>query len=87
MPWFVRIEEGKVDKSTFDKYVPAHKIYVQKLISKGHKAKSGYWAKRGGGMFLFEANSLDEAQAIVEADPLVEHDCINYQLNEWRVVT
>ena len=86
MPWFVKIEEGKVDKSTFDKYVPAHKSYVQELIAKGHKAKTGYWAKMGGGMLIFEADSLEQAQAIVEADPLIKYDCVNYRLHEWRIV-
>ncbi len=50
MPWFVKIEEGKVDKPTFDKYVPAHKAHVQELIALGHKVKTGYWAPRGGGI-------------------------------------
>ncbi len=48
MPTFVKIEEGKVDKSTFDQYVSAHKVYVQGLNAKGHKAKTGYWAQRAG---------------------------------------
>jgi hypothetical protein len=34
MPWFVKIETGKVDKAIFDQYVPAHKAYVQALIDK-----------------------------------------------------
>ena len=46
--WFVKIEEGIVSKSDFDKYVPAHKAYVRDLIAKGHKAKTGYWAELGG---------------------------------------
>ena len=86
MPWFVKIETGKVDKATFDKYVPAHKAYVQQLIAKGHKAKTGYWARKGGGMMLFEAESMDEAQAIVTADPLIQNDCVNYQLFQWQIV-
>ncbi|MFM5890549.1 MAG: YciI family protein [Dolichospermum sp.] len=86
MPWFVKIETGKVDKATFDKYVPAHKAYVQQLIAKGHKAKTGYWAQKGGGMMLFEAESMQEAQAIVAADPLIENDCVNYQLFQWQIV-
>ncbi|MBW4563568.1 MAG: YciI family protein [Mojavia pulchra JT2-VF2] len=86
MPWFVKIEEGKVDKPTFDQYVPAHKAYVQELIVKGHKARTGYWAERGGGMMLFEAVSMDEAQAIVARDPLVQNGCVKYQLHEWRIV-
>ncbi|MDF5729122.1 MAG: YciI family protein [Rhizonema sp. PD38] len=86
MSWFVKIEQGKVDKSTFDEYVPAHKAYVQELIAKGHQAKTGYWAQRGGGMMLFEAASMDEAKAIVAADPLVKSGCVRYQLYEWRIL-
>ncbi|MDX2230379.1 MAG: hypothetical protein NW220_12130 [Leptolyngbyaceae cyanobacterium bins.349] len=86
MPWFVKIEEGIVDKPTFDQYVPAHKEFVRLLISKGHQAKSGYWGCRGGGMLLFEATSMAEAAAIVAQDPLVINGCVHYQLYEWRVV-
>lgn len=86
MPWFVKIEEGTVDKATFDQYVPAHKAYVQELIEKGHQAKTGYWGCRGGGMMLFCAESMDEAQAIVARDPLVQNGCVHYKLYEWRVV-
>jgi uncharacterized protein YciI len=86
MPWFVKIEEGIVDKAIFDKYVPAHKAYIQDLIAKGHRAKSGYWAERGGGMLLFEAASLDEANAIVAQDPLVQNQCVKYKIHEWCIV-
>ena len=86
MPWFVKIEEGKVDKVTFDQHVPAHKAYVQELIAKGHQARTGYWGCRGGGMMLFQAESIDEAITIVHQDPLVQNDCVNYRLYEWRVV-
>lgn len=86
MPWFVKIEEGIVDKPTFDRHVPAHKAYVRELIAKGHKARTGYWAQRGGGMLQFQAASLAEAQEIVAQDPLVKNGCVKYQLFEWRVV-
>ncbi|BCL34057.1 YciI family protein [Nostoc sp. MS1] len=86
MPIFVKIEEGKVDKSIFDQYVPAHHAYVKDLIAKGHKAKTGYWAQFGGGMLLFEAESMAEAQAIIAADPLVKNGCVNYKLYEWKIV-
>jgi uncharacterized protein YciI len=86
MPVFVKIEQGKVDKLIFDQYVPAHKAYVGDLIAKGHNAKTGYWAERGGGMMIFEAASIEEAEAIVAADPLVKSGCVDYQLHEWRIV-
>lgn len=86
MPWFVKIETGIVPKSVFDQFVPQHKDYVNKLIDEGHKAKSGYWGELGGGMLLFEANSLAEAEMIVKNDPLVKNNCVEYQLHEWRIV-
>lgn len=86
MPWFVKIEKGTVDKNTFDRYVPAHLDYVRDLIAKGHKAKTGYWAEYGGGMLLFQAGSLTEAQAIIQADPLIENNCVEYELHEWRIL-
>ncbi|ACK69342.1 conserved hypothetical protein [Gloeothece citriformis PCC 7424] len=86
MPWFVKIERGIVEKKTFDQYVPAHKAYVKHLIAKGHKAKTGYWGELGGGMLLFEANSLEEAKKIVIQDPLIENKCVEYEIHEWRIV-
>ncbi|KZL49453.1 hypothetical protein A2T98_12640 [Nodularia spumigena CENA596] len=86
MPLFVKIEAGKVDKPIFDQYVPAHKAYVEDLIAKGHKARTGYWAGDRGGMLIFEAASRDEAQAIVALDPLVQNGCVSYQLYEWKIV-
>ncbi|CBN55577.1 MULTISPECIES: YciI family protein [Kamptonema] len=86
MPWFVKIEKGIVEKSIFDKYVPAHRAYVRELIAKGHKAKTGYWARRGGGMLLFEAGSMEEAIAIAAKDPLVVNGCVTYEVYQWCVV-
>ncbi len=86
MAWFVKIEKGIVPKSVFDQFVPSHKAYVQKLIEEGREAKSGYWGELGGGMLIFKADSLAEAEIIVRNDPLVQNNCVEYQLHEWRVV-
>lgn len=86
MPWFVKIERGIVDKTVFDQSVSAHKDFVRSLIAQGHQAKTGHWAEYGGGMLLFQANSLEEAKAIIERDPLIQHGCVAYELHEWRVV-
>ena len=86
MPWFVKLEKGVVDKTTFDQYVPQHKAYVRDLISKGYKVKTGYWAELGGGMMLFQATSLEEAKEIVRQDPLIKYGCVQYELHEWIIV-
>jgi len=86
MPWFVKIEQGIVDKATFDRYVPDHKAYVQQLIARGHKAKTGYWHRRGGGMLLFEAESMEQARSLVGEDPLIKNGCVKYDLYQWCIV-
>jgi uncharacterized protein YciI len=86
MPWFVKIEEGIIEKAIFDQYVPAHKAYVQTLIERGHQARTGYWAERGGGMLLFQAADRQQAEAIIAQDPLIQNGCVKYKLFEWCVV-
>lgn len=86
MPWFVKIERGVIQKAEFDRHVPAHVAYVKDLIAKGHQARTGYWAERGGGMLLFQADSVAAAEAIVQADPLIKHGCVEYELHEWCIV-
>ncbi len=86
MPWFAKIERGIVDKASFDRHVPAHKAYVQRLIQSGHRARTGYWATQRGGMMIFEATSLGEAEKIVAQDPLIEQGCVKYDLYEWKIV-
>lgn len=86
MAWFVKIERGIVKKAAFDEHVPAHVAYVKALVAKGHQARTGYWEERGGGMLLFQAASMVEAEAIVAADPLIKHGCVEYELHEWHIV-
>ncbi len=86
MAWFVKIERGVVNKPRFDQFVAAHVVYVNSLIQNGHQARSGYWAERGGGMLIFQADSLAAAKAIVETDPLIANHCVNYELHEWCIV-
>lgn len=83
---FVKIERGIVDKNTFDQHVRAHHAYVKELIARGHQARSGYWGDFGGGMLIFEADSLAQAQEIVAQDPLIKNNCVEYELHEWCLV-
>ncbi len=86
MPWFAKIETGIVEKEIFDRHVSDHVAYVKELVAKGHQARSGYWARRGGGMLIFAAESMEQARAIVANDPLIKNGCVTYELYEWCVV-
>lgn len=83
MPWFVKIERGRVAKAIFDQFVPAHKAFVAQLNAEGHQATTGYWRESRGGMLLFQADSKAEAEQIVAQDPLVVNGCVDYELHEW----
>jgi len=83
MPWYIKIERGIVDKATFDRHIPAHLAYVNHLETQGHQAKTGYWRESAGGMLIFQAQSYEEAQKIVEQDPLILNHCVEYELHEW----
>lgn len=93
MAWFVKLEEGIVTKERFDAVIPAHLAWLRELQAKGHRPSSGYWADRkghngagAGGMLLFWADSFDEAQALVESDPLIVQGCVRWTLHSWALV-
>lgn len=93
MPWFVKLEEGLVDKVAFDAVVPEHLAWLRTLESAGHQPNSGYWADRrgqnghgAGGMLLLQAASMEEAEALVRQDPLIQRGCVRWTLHEWRLV-
>ncbi|WP_299404548.1 YciI family protein [Acaryochloris sp. IP29b_bin.148] len=83
MPWYIKIERGIVEKATFDQHVPAHLAYVKTLDAQGYQAKTGYWRESAGGMLIFQADSQEDAQKIVEQDPLILNRCVEYELHEW----
>ncbi|MEB3308282.1 MAG: YciI family protein [Cyanobacteriota bacterium] len=93
MPWFVKLEEGIVDKTRFDAAVPAHLTWLRQLNAEGHRPMSGYWADRvgcngegAGGMLIFQAASLAEAERLVRHDPLIQQGCVRWVLHEWQPV-
>ena len=86
MPWFVKIEKGIVKKEIFDQYVDEHIDYVKDLVKDGHQAKTGYWGELGGGMMIFLADNREEAELIVKNDPLVQNNCVEFELHQWNIV-
>jgi uncharacterized protein YciI len=93
MPWFVKLEEGIVEKGRFDAVVPAHLAWLRALEAAGHQPSSGYWGDRkgqnghgAGGMLLFQAGSMQEAEDLVRHDPLIVEGCVRWTLHEWCLV-
>lgn len=91
MRWFVKLEEGTVDRRHFDQHLQAHLAWVLELKVRGHCPSTGYWQEckgqpGAGGMLLFQAGSWEEAEAIVRSDPLIQAGSVSWILHEWHVV-
>lgn len=74
-----------VDRASYEPYLPAHLAYLRELDTRGALVLSGPFADRTGGLVLINAASREEAEAIVQADPLVANKVDTYELREWLI--
>lgn len=63
--------------------MPQHQEWVSDLIKRKVMVQSGKWGAVGHA-FLFKAESLEKAHAILAKDPLMLHDLVDYQMHEFH---
>jgi uncharacterized protein len=85
MNYYVYILTIVVDRSVYERELPAHRAYLRQLSDDGTLVLSGPFADRRGGMVLIRAESEAAARAIAEADPLVKSGMDTYELRQWRI--
>lgn len=61
-----------------------HIDYQHRLYDAGQLSMGGPYLDREGGMALFSVGSVDEARALVDADPLVQRGVYTAALFPWR---
>jgi uncharacterized protein YciI len=67
---------------------PTHRRYTAQLTAAGKLVAGGPFTDGSGGLFIYEAESLEEAKAIVAADPYqTEGAFAHTELKAWEVVT
>jgi uncharacterized protein YciI len=59
--------------------IPKHVQWVKTLIAEGKIVQAGKWGDSGG-MAIFKAGSLMEAEAILNTDPLLELKLVTVEL-------
>ena len=64
------------------KVVPPHVDWLKQRMTEGKVLEAGKWGDIGG-MWLFEAASLEEARALAEQDPLISSGLTTYELAEF----
>ncbi|HYD78347.1 MAG TPA: YciI family protein [Paucimonas sp.] len=69
-----------------DRYVPAHREYLASFYEKGVLMLGGRKKPRVGGVILSRHSTLEEVNAVFDADPLVAAGAARYSVIEFEPV-
>ena len=93
MPIFIKTEKFKdktleLSNCKRKKFLSMHKEWVKDISKAGHYIQSGYLINEkkipgGGGLLIFEAKDYLTAKKIIENDPMIKNDLVNWDLQEW----
>ena len=93
MPIFIKTEKFKdktleLSNNERKKFLLMHKEWVKKSNKSGQCIHSGYLINEkkitgGGGLLIFEAKDYLTAKKIIENDPMIKNDLVNWDLQEW----
>jgi uncharacterized protein YciI len=86
MIYAVTIEYGP-DKAKIEEFRPPHREYLRELITKDILALAGPFVDNSGGFIVYNAESEEEVEAIIKADPF--YACGVFQkwtIRQWKIV-
>jgi len=72
-----------IDQERNTEVRPAHLAYINKLFQEGKVVMAGPFTDKRGGMVIYKADTLEEAQQLAEADPAVTEGARRLELREW----
>ncbi len=93
MPIFIKTEKFKdktleLSNRERKEFLLMHKKWIKNIINSGHYVHSGYLVNDkkvpgGGGLLIIEANDYLTAKKIIEEDPMIKNELVNWDLQEW----
>ena len=93
MPIFIKTEKFKdktlkLSNHERKKFLLMHKEWVKNISNSGHYIHSGYLINEkkmpgGGGLLILEAKDYLTAKKMIESDPMIKNDLVNWDLQEW----
>jgi uncharacterized protein YciI len=84
---YAAIIEYLQDKDKVTEHRPMHRQYLTSLKEKGQLAASGPFTDDSGALIIYEANSREEAEALLQGDPFHKHGIfLRYQLRAWNAL-
>jgi uncharacterized protein YciI len=81
--YFMSINKFKsnADRGKINTTIPLHREWVKQQIASGVLVQAGKWGDSGG-MIVIKVNTREEADRVVNRDPLVEADLITFETAE-----
>jgi uncharacterized protein YciI len=84
---FAVIADYNPDDPKLGEVRPVHRKYLGELREKGKLAISGPFTEGGGALIVLEAESKDEAESIVRADPFTTSGVFrSYVIRPWNPI-
>jgi uncharacterized protein YciI len=84
---FAAIIEYTQDKAKIQAVRPAHRQYLVTLRERGQLAASGPFTDDSGALIIYEADSRDEAEKLLQGDPFHQNGIfLKYELRPWNTV-
>jgi|HubBroStandDraft_6_1064221.scaffolds.fasta_scaffold30602_6 uncharacterized protein YciI len=66
---------------------PSHRAFMKRLATQGRVAEVGPFADGSDALFIYEVESLTEAESIVADNPYtIGGALLSYQLKSWQIV-
>lgn len=86
MAIFAAIQKN-TDAEKVQELLPNHLAYLQQLIADGKIKATGPFVDGSGGMILYLADSLEEAQQLAGNDPFIKEGVSEVEIREWVDMT
>ena len=84
---YAAVIEYSQDKAKVEAARPAHRAYLTSLVEKNQLLASGPFEDGYGALIVYEADSLEEAEALLQGDPFHAAGVfIKWTVRPWKMV-
>lgn len=84
---FAALIDYTSDSSKIAATRPSHREYLKGLLDSGRLAISGPFTDDKGGLLVYEADSAEEAEKLIQADPFTQAGVfLSWTIRPWKVV-
>lgn len=73
-----------IDAKKDEEILDDHLDYLDSLIDQGKIFAKGPFTDHSGGLIVYMVDSYEEAQELIENDPVILEKSRKYELKEWR---